>query len=68
MASDGLYSLSTTDLQVSYPFKEEPLRLEFHPVNKTRIDSVGIRVTDGRNNTLDLNRVEVALILRIEEE
>ena len=31
--NDVLYSFSTTDLQVSYPFKEEPRRLECHPVN-----------------------------------
>ena len=52
--SDILYSLSTTDLQVRYPFQREAPRLEYHPVNKTWIHSVRIQVTDGRNNTLDL--------------
>ena len=34
VASDVLDSLSTVDLRVSYPFKESPRRLEYHPVNK----------------------------------
>ena len=67
VASDVLYSLSTVDLQVSYPFKEAPRRLEYHPVNKTLIDSVGIRVTDGRDNILDLNDIDVALGIIIDD-
>ena len=66
--NDVLYSFSTTNLQVSYPFKEEPYRLECHPVNKTQIHSVRVWVTDGRNNILDLNGVNIALSLMIEEE
>ena len=63
-----LYSFSTTNLQVSYPFKQEPRRLECHPVNRNRIDSVRVWVTDGRNNILDLNGVNIALSIMIEEE
>ena len=66
--NDVLYSFSTTNLQVSYPFKQEPRRLECHPVNRTRIDSVRVWVTDGRNNILDLNGVNIALSIMIEEE
>ena len=62
-----MYSLSTVGRNVSYPFQEEPLRLEFHPVNKSRIDSVRIGITNGRNNLLDLNGLDVALSLMIEE-
>ena len=66
--NDALYSFSSTNLQVSYPFKEEPYRLECHPVNKSMINSVRVRVTDGRNNILDLNGVDIALSIIIEEE
>ena len=66
--NDVLYSFSTTNLQVSYPFKQEPRRLECHPVNRSRIDSVRVWVTDGRNNILDLNGVNIALSTMIEEE
>ena len=66
--NDVLYSFSTTNIQVSYPFEKEPRRLECHTVNKTRIDSVGVWVTDGRNNILDLNGVDIALSIVIEEE
>ena len=47
--SDVLYSFSTTGLQVSYPFQKEPYRLEWHPVNKSEINSIRIWVTDGRD-------------------
>lgn len=40
--------------------------LEWHPVNKSQIDSVRIWVTDGRNNILDLNRIDGALSIMIE--
>jgi len=40
--SDVLYSFSTTGFQVSYPFQKEPYRLEWHPVNKSEINSIRI--------------------------
>lgn len=42
--------------------------LEWHLVNKSQIDSVRIRVTDGRNNILDLNGIDGALSIVIEVE
>jgi hypothetical protein len=66
--SDVLYSFSTTGLQISYPYQKEPYRLECHPVNKTLITSVRVWVTHGRNNLLDLNGVDVALSIIIEEK
>ena len=59
--SDVLYSFSTSDLQVSYPFRKEPLRLEWQTVNKSYIDKIRIWVTDGRNNILDLNGTDIAI-------
>ena len=66
--NDVLYSFSTTDLQVSYSFQKEPLRLECHPVNKGHIDEIRVWVTDGRNNILDLNGTDIAISLMIEKE
>ena len=66
--SDVLYSFSTTGLQVSYPFQKEPYRLEWHPVNKSEINAIRIWVTDGRNNLLDLNGIDVAVSITIEKE
>ena len=66
--SDVLYSFSTSDLQVSYPFRKEPLRLEWQTVNKSYIDKIRIWVTDGRNNILDLNGTDIAISLMIEKE
>ena len=66
--SDVLYSFSTTDLRVSYPFQKEPLRLEWQPVNKSYINEIRVWVTDGRNNILDLNGTDIAISLIIEEQ
>ena len=65
---DVIYSFSTANLQVSYPFQKVPHRIKWHPVNKNVIDSIRIRVTDGRDNPLDLNGIDVALSLMIEKE
>ena len=67
VANDVLFIVSTGGLPVSYPFTKDPRRLIFHPVSGSRIDSVGIRVPDGRNNLLDLNGADVALALVIRE-
>jgi len=68
MESDVLYSFSTTGLQPSYPFKIDPRRLEFHSVNKNLIHSVRVWVTDGQNNILDLNGIDIALSVMVKEE
>ena len=68
VSSDVLYSFSTADLRVSYPFRKEPRRLEWQPVNTSDINSIRVWVTDGRNNILDLNGTDVAISLIIEEE
>jgi len=49
--SDVLYSFSTLGLDVSHPFEKEPYRLEWHPVNKSNINSIRIWVTDGLEAT-----------------
>ena len=64
--TDVLYSLSSIDRQVSYPFKEKSL--EWHPLNKSQIDTIRVWVTDGRNNILDVNGIDVALSMIIMEE
>ena len=66
--SDLLYCLSTADLNVSYPFREVPLRPEWQPVNKSYIEGIRVWVTDGRNNILDLNGTDIAISLMIEKE
>ena len=66
--SDVLYSFLTSDLQVSYPFRKEPRRLEWHHVNKSYTNEIRVWVTDGRNNILDLNGTDIAISLMIEKE
>ena len=66
--SDMLYSFSTADLHISYPFQKEPRRLKWQPVNKKSIDAIRVWVTDGRNNILDLNGTDIALSLMIEKD
>ena len=66
--SGVLYSFSTTGLQVSYTFQKEPYRLEWYPVNESEINSIRIWVTEGRDNPLDLNGIDVAVSIIIEKE
>ena len=66
--SDVLYSFSTTGLQLSYLFQKEPYQLEWHPVNKSEVNSIRIWVTDGRDNPLNLNGIDVAVSIMIEKE
>ncbi|KAL9954500.1 hypothetical protein ACROYT_G042048 [Oculina patagonica] len=68
IADDILYTLSTSTLEISYPFSKEPRRLLWHPVNKYRIDSIKIRISDGQGNDIFLNDQPVALSIFIEEE
>ena len=68
IGGDVMFSFSTAELTVSYPFSKEPRRLLWHPVNKNRINAINIKITDGRNNIIDLNDQDVALSIIIEEE
>ena len=68
VGSDVLFSFSTANLQVSYPFQKEPYRVEWHPVNKSQINAIRIWVSDGRDNILDLNGLDVAVSIMIEEQ
>ena len=68
IGGDVMFSFSTAELSVSYPFSKEPRRLLWHPVNKNRINAINIKITDGRNNIIDLNDQDVALSIIIEEE
>jgi len=66
--TDVLYAFSTSDLLVSFPFRKEPRRLEWQPVNKSIINEIRVWVTDGRDNILDLNGTDVAISLMLEKE
>ena len=48
VSTDVLYSFSTSDLRVSYPFRKEPRRLKWQPVNKSFINEIRVWVTDGK--------------------
>ena len=68
VGGDVLFAFSTSKLEASYPFSFEPIHLEWHPVNRKWINEVNIRITDGRNNILYLNDIDVALSVIVEEE
>ena len=68
VGSDVRFSFSTVNLQVSHPFQKEPYRLEWHPVNKSQINAIRIWVSDDRDNILDLNGLDVAVSIMIEEQ
>ena len=45
--SDIIFSFGTGTLQSSYNFVLEPRRVIFNPINKTRISSIRLYITDG---------------------
>ena len=65
--SSVLFSFSTADLVVSYPIQKKPPRLKWESVNSTIIDSIHVWVTDGRGNLLNLNNIDLALSMFIQE-
>lgn len=60
IGNDVLFTLSTSKLEISYPFSKEPFRLLWHPVNKYRINAIKIRITDGHGYEIFLNEQDVA--------
>lgn len=60
-----LNTLATSELRVSYPLSREPRHLLWHSVNKYKVNSINIRITDGCNNILDLNSLDVSLSIVI---
>ena len=54
---DVIFTISTTDLRRSYPFKDEPILKEFCEVNKTIINSIRIYITDAVGKIINLKKV-----------
>ena len=61
--SDIIFSFGTGTLQSSYNFVLEPCLVLFNPVNKTRISSIRIYVTDGLRRPVYLNHADTAFSL-----
>jgi len=66
--SDVIYSFSTSNLLVSYPFEIKEQLLEWHPVKNNFIDSVNIRVTDGKGGILGFNGIDIMVKIMIGKE
>ena len=58
--TDIIFSFGTGTLQSSYHFVLEPRRMIFNPVNKTRVSSIRIYVTDGLRRPVYLNHADTA--------
>ena len=61
--SDIIFSFGTGMLQSSYNFVLEPRRIIFNPINKTRISSIRLYVTDGLRRPVYLNHADTAFSL-----
>ena len=61
--TDIIYSFSTSVLRPSYSFTLEPIFKLFSPVNKNTIDSIRIRITDGKRRKVNLNGADTAFSL-----
>ena len=63
-----IYSMPTSAYNIGEIITDQPLRLEWFPVNKSIIQKIRVYVTDGRNNIVDLNGQDFAISIFIEEE
>ena len=61
--TDIIYSFSTSVLQPSYSFTQEPMRGTYNPTNKNIIDSIRIYITDGKRRLIDLNGADTSFSL-----
>ena len=61
--SDIVFSFGVGTLKPSYNFTLEPHRIIFNPINKTRVSSVRIYVTDGLRRPVYLNHANTAFSL-----
>ena len=61
--SDIVFSFGVGTLKPSYNFTLEPRRVIFNPINKTRVSSVRIYVTDGLRRPVYLNHANTAFSL-----
>ena len=66
--SDIIFSFSTSVLRPSYSFTLEPMRVTFSPVNKNRIGSIQIYITDGKRRIVNLNGADTAFSLILKKQ
>ena len=66
--SDIIYSFSTSVLRPLYSFTLEPMRVTFSPVNKNRIGSIRIYITDGKRRIVDLHGSDTAFSLILKKQ
>ena len=65
--TDIIYSFSASTLTPSYSFTQEPLRVQYNPVNKNTINTIRIYITDGKRRIIDLNHSDTAFSLILRE-
>ena len=66
--TDIIYTFGTNDLQPSYAFTKEPLRVQYYPVNKYMIHALRIYITDGKRRIIDLNDADTSFSLILREK
>ena len=66
--SDIIYSFSTSVLTPSFSFTLEPMRVTFSPVNKNRISSIRVYITDGKRRVVNLNGADTAFSLILKKQ
>ena len=66
--TDIIYTFGTNDLQPSYAFTKEPLRVKYYSVNKYIISTLRIYITDGKRRIIDLNDADTSFSLILREK
>ena len=55
-----IYTLSSANLEGSYPFSVEPIRVWFCEINKYTVSSISIYITDVCDTIININGVDVS--------
>ena len=66
--TDIIYTFGTNDLQPSYAFTKEPLKVQYYSVNKYFISTLRIYITDGKRRIIDLNDADTSFSLILREK
>lgn len=68
MSGDVLYRFSTSGLEPSDSFVEEPWLIRYEGVNRKRIDEIHIYITDDLDRPIDVNGFDTFFELLIRKE
>ena len=65
--SSVIYTFSTSDLKISYPFTKKEDQIIYNKINTTNIQKFNIQIYDSKDRLLELGNSEVSMILILKD-